>query len=84
MDLKIKEIIEQIKLLNDSDFEAVNNIIDEQDMNAETKTLANSNRRIMTLFTQLYWQIRQEKNKFIKQNITVLGLAKLPKTELST
>jgi len=66
MELKIKEIIEQIKLLNDSDFEAINNIIDEQDMNAETKTLANSNRRIMTLFTQLYWQIRQEKNKFIK------------------
>jgi hypothetical protein len=66
MDLKIKEIIEQIKLLNDTDFDAVNVIIDEQDMNGETKTLANSNRRIMTLFTQLYWQIRQEKNKFIK------------------
>jgi hypothetical protein len=66
MDLKIKEIIEQIKLLNDSDFDTVNVIIDEQDMNGETKTLANSNRRIMTLFTQLYWQIRQEKNKFIK------------------
>ncbi len=66
MELKIKEIIEQIKLLNDSDFEAINVIIDEQDMNGETKKLANSNRRIMTLFTQLYWQIRQEKNKFIK------------------
>jgi hypothetical protein len=66
MDLKIKEIIEQIKLINDTDFDAVNVIIDEQDMNGETKTLANSNRRIMTLFTQLYWQIRQEKNKFIK------------------
>jgi hypothetical protein len=66
MDLKIKEIIEQIKLLNDSDFDAVNVIINEQDMNPETKTLANSNRRIMTLFTQLYWQIRQEKNRFIK------------------
>jgi hypothetical protein len=66
MDLKIKEIIEQIKLLNDTDFDAVNNIIDEQDMNPETKTISNSNRRIMTLFTQLYWQIRQEKNRFIK------------------
>jgi hypothetical protein len=66
MDLKIKEIIEQIKLLNDSDFDAVNVIINEQDINPETKTLANSNRRIMTFFTQLYWQIRQEKNRFIK------------------
>jgi hypothetical protein len=66
MELKIKEIIEQIKLLNETDFDAINNIIDEQDMNAETKTLANSNRRVMTLFTQLYWQIRQEKNKFLK------------------
>jgi hypothetical protein len=66
MEFKIKEIIEQIKLLNETDFDAINNIIDEQDMNAETKTLANSNRRVMTLFTQLYWQIRQEKNKFLK------------------
>lgn len=66
MELKIKEIIEQIKLLNETDFDAINNIINEQDMNAETKTLANSNRRVMTLLTQLYWQIRQEKNKFLK------------------
>ena len=66
MDLKIKEIVEQIKLLDDSDFDAVNVIINEQDMNGETKKLANSNRRIMTLFTQLYWQIRQEKNRFLK------------------
>jgi hypothetical protein len=66
MDLKIKEIIEQIKLLDESDFYKVNNVIDEQDLHPETKTLANSNRRIMTLLTQLYWQIRQEKNRFIK------------------
>ena len=66
MEFKIKEIIEQIKLLNDSDFDAINVIIDEQDMNGETKTLANCNRRIMTKFTQLYWQIKQEKNKFLK------------------
>ena len=66
MELKIKEIIEQIKLLNETDFDAINNIINEQDMNAETKTLANSNRRVITLLTQLYWQIRQEKNKFLK------------------
>ncbi len=66
MDLKIKEVIEQIKLLNDSDFDAINVIISEQDMNPETKTLANSNRRIMTLLTQLYWQIKQEKNNFLK------------------
>ena len=66
MDLKIKEIIEQIKLLNDSDFDAINVIINEQDMNPETKTLANSNRRIMTLLTQLYWQIKQEKNNILK------------------
>ena len=66
MDIKIKEVIEQIKLLNDSDFDAINVIINEQDMNPETKTLANSNRRIMTLLTQLYWQIKQEKNNFLK------------------
>ena len=66
MEFKIKEIIEQIKLLNDSDFYKVNNVIDEQDLHPETKKLANSNRRIMTLFTQLYWQVRQEKNKFLK------------------
>jgi|688.fasta_scaffold449051_4 hypothetical protein len=66
MELKIKEIIEQIKLLDESDFYKVNNVIDEQDLHPETKKLANSNRRIMTLFTQLYWQIRQEKNKFLK------------------
>lgn len=66
MELKIKEIVEQIKLLNQNDFDAINNIIDEQDINPETKTLANSNRRVMTLFTQLYWQIRQEKNKFFQ------------------
>jgi hypothetical protein len=66
MELKIKEVIEQIKLLNEGDFDAVNNIIDEQDVNPETKTLANSNRRIMTLLTQLYWQIKQEKNNFLK------------------
>lgn len=66
MEFKIKEIIEQIKLLNDTDFYKVNNVIDEQDLHPETKKLANSNRRIMTLFTQLYWQIRQEKNKFLK------------------
>jgi hypothetical protein len=66
MEFKIKEIIEQIKLLNDNDFYKVNNVIDEQDLHPETKKLANSNRRIMTLFTQLYWQIRQEKNRFLK------------------
>jgi len=66
MEFKIKEIIEQIKLLNDTDFYKVNNVIDEQDLHPETKKLANSNRRIMTLFTQLYWQIRQEKNRFLK------------------
>ncbi len=66
MGFKIKEIIDQIKELNDSDFEAVNNEIDKQDLHPETKTLANSNRRVMALFTQLFWQIRQEKNRFLK------------------
>jgi division protein CdvB (Snf7/Vps24/ESCRT-III family) len=66
MEFKIKEIIDQIKELNDSDFEAVNKEIEKQDLDPETKTLANSNRRVMALFTQLFWQIRQEKNRFLK------------------
>lgn len=66
MEFKIKQIIDQIKELNDSDFESVNKEIDKQDLHPETKTIANSNRRIMALFTQLFWQIRQEKNRFLK------------------
>ncbi len=66
MEFKIKQIIDQIKYLNDSDFEAVNKEIDSQDLLPETKTLANSNRRVMTKLTQLFWQIKQEKNRFLK------------------
>jgi hypothetical protein len=66
MEFKIKEIIDQIKELNDSDFESVKKEIEKQDLHPETKSLANSNYRIMTLFTQLYWQIKQEKNRFLK------------------
>jgi hypothetical protein len=66
MGFKIKKIIDQIKELNDSDFESVNKEINEQDLHPKTKTLANSNRRVMALFTQLFWQIRQEKNRFLK------------------
>jgi len=63
--MKIKKIINQIKELKESDFEEVNWEIDKQDLHPETKTLANSNRRVMGLFTQLFWQIKQEKNRLI-------------------
>lgn len=66
MEFKIKKIIDQIKELNDSDFEAVNKEIEKQYLHPERKTEANSNKRIMRPFTQLYWQIRQEKNRFLK------------------
>jgi len=66
MEFKIKKIIDRIKELNDSDFEAVNKAIDKQDLYPESKKKANSNRRVMALFTQLFWQIRQEKNRFLK------------------
>lgn len=66
MEFRIKQIIDQIKTLEESDFEVVNNEIDKQDLHPKTKTLANSNRRVMALFTQLFWQIKQEKNRFLK------------------
>lgn len=66
MEFRIKQIIDQIKTLEESDFEVVNNEIHKQDLHPETKTLANSNRRVMALFTQLFWQIKQEKNRFLK------------------
>jgi division protein CdvB (Snf7/Vps24/ESCRT-III family) len=64
MEFRIKQIINQIKELNDSDFESVNKEINEQDLHPKTKTLANSNRRVMALFTQLFCRLDRRRIGF--------------------